>query len=107
MGPSERLYVRVRSRSSPAVQSTAIDAPLNATQLTLYPLLTIVLPYVYKKGKMYMSDLGFSHAPADSDEFVVWSVMEQAQRAWNMVSLVNFGLFLWNGKCVAKRQSMH
>lgn len=82
------------------VQSTAVDAPLTRTQLTLYPLLTILLPYALDKAKVRMSDRGFAHAPASSDEHMVWTGFEQAQQLWNAASLLNFALFLWNGKCV-------
>lgn len=80
------------------LQSTARDAPLRTVQLALYPLLSIVFPYVYKRAKSNMLDQGYAEAPADSEEFLIWSVLEQAQRAWNVLSLANFALFLWNGK---------
>lgn len=82
------------------LQSTARDAPLAPIQLALYPLLTIVAPYAYKRVKLHMSAHGFSDAPTDSQEYFVWSTLEHSLKAWNVVSLINFCLFLWNGKCV-------
>ena len=80
------------------MQSTARDAPLRAFQLTLYPVLRILLPYCYNKGKSYMSDQGFADAPSESPEFVAWSLAEQGLRVYNILALLNFAAFLWNGK---------
>lgn len=80
------------------MHSTARDAPLQTAQLVLYPIITILLPYVYAKGRVYMGEHHFDQAPRESAEFVVYSLSQHWQRVWNLVSLVNFGLFLWNGK---------
>lgn len=80
------------------LQSTARDMPLAPMQLALYPLLTIVVPYAYKRARMYMSAHAYSDAPADSQEYFVWSMLEHSAKAWNVVSLINFALFLWNGR---------
>lgn len=80
------------------VQSTARDAPLRWFQLGLYPVLRILVPYLYAKGKAYMSDNGYADAPSESPEFLAWSLAEQGLRVWNALALVNFSLFLWNGK---------
>lgn len=45
-----------------------------------------------------MAEERYDQAPADSQEFALFSVVEQLQRVWSLASLVNFGLFLWNGK---------
>ncbi|WFD33660.1 peroxisome assembly protein (Peroxin-2) [Malassezia cuniculi] len=80
------------------LQSTARDMPLAPIQLALYPLLTIVVPYAYKRTKMYMSKNAFADAPSDSQEYFIWNTLEHSMKAWNVLSLVNFCLFLWNGK---------
>ncbi|PKI85073.1 Pex2p [Malassezia vespertilionis] len=80
------------------LQSTAVDAPLRGLQLVLYPFATILFPYLYRKSKAYMREYGYDNAPADAPEFVAWSIAEQGQRAWNILSFVNFALFLWNGR---------
>ena len=87
-----------RAHSTHAVTSTARDAPLSMVQLGLYPLLTIVLPYLYGKGKTYMSTHQFDQAPRESPQFVAYSLADHAQRLWNLAALMNFALFLWNGK---------
>ena len=96
-GTSGRILRGVR-RTTHTVQSTARDAPLRWFQLGMYPILTIILPYAYTKSKAWMSDRSYADAPSDSPEFLAWSLAEQGQRLWNMLGLLNFGFFLWNGK---------
>lgn len=87
-----------RARHPGTATSTARDAPLSAIQLGLYPLFTIVLPYLYGKGKTYMSNHQYDQAPRESLPFVAYSLADHAQRLWNLVALINFALFLWDGK---------
>ncbi|WFD19398.1 peroxisome assembly protein (Peroxin-2) [Malassezia caprae] len=87
-----------RAHRAHAGTSTARDAPLSPIQLGLYPLLTIVLPYLYGKGRSYMTSHQYDQAPRESPQFVVYSLADHAHRLWNLVALLNFALFLWNGK---------
>lgn len=61
-------------------------------------MITIVVPYLYGKGRSYMANHQFDQAPRESAQFVMFALAEHAQRVWNLVSLLNFALFLWNGK---------
>lgn len=78
--------------------STSGDAPLSRTQLALYPLCTIIAPYALAKTRKYMSEHQYDQAPRESAAFVAYSLWQHWQRLWNLASLINFGLFLWNGK---------
>lgn len=80
------------------VHSTARDAPLSSVQLALHPLLTIILPYMYSKAKSFMSSRQYDLAPTESLQFIAYSLSEHWQRLWSLIGLVNFSLFLWNGK---------
>lgn len=88
----------VRMHCTYAVQSTAVDAPLSRIQLALYPLITIIAPYAFSKAQAHMTEHHFDRAPTESPAFALFSLSEQLQRVWHMASLLNFGLFLWNGK---------
>ncbi|WFC97696.1 peroxisome assembly protein (Peroxin-2) [Malassezia yamatoensis] len=94
----QNLRYRNEWAHTSSLQSTARDAPLRPFQLTLYPILRILLPYAYNKTKAYMSDNRFSDAPGDSPEFLIWSLAEESLKMYNIATLINFAIFLWNGK---------
>ncbi|WFD41780.1 peroxisome assembly protein (Peroxin-2) [Malassezia psittaci] len=94
----QNLKYRNEWAHTSSLQSTARDAPLRPFQLTLYPILRILLPYAYNKGKAYMSDNRFADAPGDSPEFLIWSLAEESLKLYNIAALINFAVFLWNGK---------
>jgi len=60
--------------------------------------LNIVVPYACGKAKAYMTSHRYADAPSESPEFVLYSLADHMQRVWNVVALLNFCLFLWNGK---------
>ncbi|CAO1616031.1 unnamed protein product [Sympodiomycopsis kandeliae] len=81
------------------LQSTFLSAPLSKTQLTLYPLLTIVLPYVHEKLNRRMTATQSSHTnETDATTSMLYSAMDKVQRCYEGVALLNFLAFLGNGK---------
>lgn len=77
---------------------TTRDAPLTRIQLALYPLCTIIAPYSLAKAHAYMSAHQYDQAPRESAAFVAYALWRHWQRLWSLAALVNFGLFLWNGR---------
>ena len=91
------MLQNLRYRNEWAAPTTR-DAPLSRMQLALYPLCSIIAPYSLAKAHAYMSAHQYDQAPRESAAFVAYALWRHAQRLWNLASLVNFGLFLWNGK---------
>ncbi|EPQ28782.1 uncharacterized protein PFL1_03585 [Pseudozyma flocculosa PF-1] len=80
------------------LQSTARDQPLSRLQLSLYPLLTILFPYLGTKLQDRMTSLSFSDMPSNDIRRRLWSLTDYAQRIWAAAVLANFAVFLNNGK---------
>ena len=81
-----------------ALQSTARDQPLSRLQLALYPLLTIVAPYLGAKWQGHMTSLSYSDMPNNDprrllgpEEFERWKALgakfialrSQTQLSWD------------------------
>ena len=81
-----------------ALQSTARDQPLSRLQLTLYPLLTIVAPYLGSKWQDHMTSLSYSDMPNNDPRRLLWKLTDASQRVWSALVLANFAVFLADGK---------
>lgn len=81
-----------------ALQSTARDQPLSRLQLTLYPLLTIVAPYLGSKWQDHMTSLSYSDMPNNDSRRLLWKLTDATQRIWSALVLANFAVFLADGK---------
>lgn len=97
----QNLRYRNEWAHSGGLQSTSRDASLSRIQLTLYPALTIVFPYLHNKLEQRMSHLSYSEMQPNDPRRLVWSAMDQLQRVYAALSLANFLAFLNNGRCVA------
>jgi peroxin-2 len=80
------------------LQSTSRDAPLSRLQLTLFPALTILLPYLHNKLERQMSHLSYSDMPASDPRRILWNSMDQVQRVYAALTLANFLAFLGDGR---------
>ena len=80
------------------LQSTARDQPLTKLQLSLYPVLTILFPYLGTKFQARMTNMNYSEMPANDVRRRLWSLTDFAQRIWAAAVLTNFAVFLSNGK---------
>lgn len=81
-----------------ALQSTARDQPLSRLQLALYPLLTIVAPYLGSKWQDHMTSLSYSDMPNNDPRRLLWKLTDASQRVWSALVLANFAVFLADGK---------
>ncbi|GAC73553.1 predicted E3 ubiquitin ligase [Moesziomyces antarcticus T-34] len=81
-----------------ALQSTARDQPLSRLQLALYPLLTIVAPYLGAKWQGHMTSLSYSDMPNNDPRRLLWKLTDASQRVWSALVLVNFAVFLADGR---------
>ncbi|PWZ02699.1 hypothetical protein BCV70DRAFT_182991 [Testicularia cyperi] len=81
-----------------ALQSTARDQPLSKLQLALYPLLTIIAPYAGTKLQDHMTSLSYSDMPRNDPRRLLWKLTDASQRVWSAAVLLNFAVFLGNGK---------
>ncbi|PWN48239.1 hypothetical protein IE53DRAFT_206583 [Violaceomyces palustris] len=86
------------------LQSTSTDQPLTKLQLCLYPLLTIILPYANTKfqDKVNSVDASSDLSPDGSTtrrrRRRILNLTDSFQRLWAAAALVNFAIFLSNGK---------
>lgn len=80
------------------VQSTSSDRPLSALQLTLHPTLTILLPYAHTRLSAHMTSLSYSDMPSRDLRRRLWELLNRVQRWWAAAVLINFGVFLGDGK---------
>lgn len=81
-----------------ALQSTARDQPLSRIQLALYPIFTILAPYVGTKVQAHMTSLSYSEMGANDARRLLWKVTDTGHRVWSAAVLLNFAVFLGNGK---------
>ncbi|KAK0548439.1 peroxisome assembly protein (Peroxin-2) [Tilletia horrida] len=80
------------------LQSTSRDIPLAPLQLTLYPLLTIMLPWAHTRAERSMTSHSFSDMPVHDLRRIAWTSLDQVQKLWGAAALVNFAIFLGDGK---------
>ncbi|UZJ52394.1 hypothetical protein CBS101457_001714 [Exobasidium rhododendri] len=93
----QNLRYRNEWAHSGGLQSTSRDASLSRLQLTLFPALTILLPYFHNKVERRMSHLSYSDMPYNDTRRLLWNGMNQLQRVYAALSLANFLAFLSNG----------
>lgn len=94
----QNLRYRNEWAHSGGLQSTSRDASLSRLQLTLFPTLTILLPYLHTKVERKMSQMSFSDMPVRDYRRVLWNSLDQVQRVYSALSLANFLAFLGDGK---------
>lgn len=94
----QNLRYRNEWLHSKGLQSTYRDAPLSVLQLTLHPLLTIVLPYAYARAERGMTSLNFSDLHAGDWRRQAWGALDRWQRVYATAALLNFVMFLGDGK---------
>ncbi|KAK0558749.1 peroxisome assembly protein (Peroxin-2) [Tilletia horrida] len=80
------------------LQSTSRDIPLSTLQLSLYPLLTILLPWAHTRAERSMTSHSFSDMPSNDPRRLLWAGLDRAQKVWAAAALLNFAIFLGDGK---------
>lgn len=81
-----------------ALQSTARDQPLSRIQLALYPVFTILAPYLGTKVQAHMTSLSYSEMRGNDPRRLLWKLTDTGHRLWSAAILLNFAIFLGNGK---------
>ncbi|CAD6900970.1 unnamed protein product [Tilletia controversa] len=80
------------------LQSTSRDISLSSLQLTLYPFLTIILPWAHTRAERSMISRSFSDMPLNDPRRIIWAGLDRAQKFWSVAALINFAAFLGDGK---------
>ncbi|CAO1619986.1 unnamed protein product [Parajaminaea phylloscopi] len=80
------------------LQSTFVSAPLSLLQLSLYPLLTIGIPYLNQRLERHMTSLSLSSAPPNDPRRIARSLLDKTQRVYEAAALLNFAAFLSDGR---------
>jgi peroxin-2 len=103
----QNLRYRNEWAHSGGLQSTSKDASLSRIQLTLFPALTILLPYLHEKLERRMSHLSYSDMPSNDPRRLLWNGMDRLQRVYAALSLANFLAFLSDGRYGIQRGCKH
>lgn len=97
------------------MQSTAKDAPLSSSQTSLYTALTVVPPYLHSRVRDYMLSSGWADHPsfpfsslvsssststprANQLKRLVWDLLARSEQVWATLGLLNFLVFLYDGR---------
>lgn len=101
-----------------SVQSTAKDAPLSSGQTALYTGLTILPPYLHTRLRDFMLSVGWSDQPSAPITSLVrpanspsqaarkrqhlkrlaWDLINRSEQIWQTLGLINFLVFLYDGR---------
>lgn len=80
------------------VESIAKDAPLTKTQKILYGLFTVGGQYAWTRANRYITSKGWGELDESDVRNKVYRVLQTGEKYWKAFSLINFLVFLWNGK---------
>lgn len=80
------------------VESIAKDAPLTQTQKILYGLFTVGGQYAWTRANRYITSKGWGELDESDVRNKVYRVLQTGEKYWKAFSLINFLVFLWNGK---------
>lgn len=94
----QNLRYRNEARHSGGLQSTATDAPLTVFQKVAYGLLTVGGKYGFAKLNNTMTNEGWGELTETNIRKKIWKAVQAAEKVYHSLTLVNFLLFLYNGK---------
>ncbi|KAL7321101.1 peroxisome assembly protein (Peroxin-2) [Mucor circinelloides] len=94
----QNLKYRNEWKHSGAFESIAKDAPLTKTQKILYGLFTVGGQYAWTRANRYITSKGWGELDESDVRNKVYRVLQTGEKYWKAFSLINFLVFLWNGK---------
>ncbi|KAG8820392.1 peroxisome assembly protein (Peroxin-2) [Serendipita sp. 399] len=87
------------SRKSDRLTPLELPAPV----LFLHGAFTILLPYINKRFRSYALSNSWPDAPSNDRRRKAWKTLLKVESTHSAASLVNFLLFLWNGRSLSDR----
>ncbi|CAH1763152.1 2840_t:CDS:2 [Entrophospora sp. SA101] len=92
------LKYRNEKQHGGGLQSIAKDAPLTKFQKYLYGIVTVGGQYVLMRINRLVIAQGWSELDEDDPRKIFWKFLQKLENLYKMSSLVNFLIFLYNGK---------
>ncbi|CAO3653654.1 unnamed protein product [Cunninghamella echinulata] len=80
------------------LESIAKDAPLTKTQKIIYGILTVGGQYAWTRSNRYITEKGWGELDESDTRNKVYRVLQAGEKYWKAFSLLNFLVFLYNGK---------
>ncbi|KAI8576085.1 hypothetical protein K450DRAFT_193124 [Umbelopsis ramanniana AG] len=81
-----------------ALESFAKDAPITKTQKILYGLFMVGGQYTWSRLSRLMTTQGWGALDEDDTRKKVYNILQRAEKYWQALTLVNFLVFLFNGR---------
>jgi peroxin-2 len=92
------VCVRIHIDTVNLVESIAKDAPLTQTQKIAYGVLTVGGQYIWSRANRYITAKGWGELDESDHRNKIYRVLQTGEKYWKAFSLVNFLVFLWNGR---------
>ncbi|CAG8477702.1 16849_t:CDS:2 [Funneliformis mosseae] len=80
------------------LQSTAKDSPLTKFQKFVYGALTIGGQYMWMRVNRLVTAQGWGELSEDNPRKVFWKILQKVENVYKSLSLLNFLIFLYDGK---------
>ncbi|KAI8059373.1 Pex12 amino terminal region-domain-containing protein [Gilbertella persicaria] len=94
----QNLKYRNERNHQGVFESIAQDGPLTQTQKIAYGILTVAGQYMWTRIHRYITAKGWGELDQEDRRNKVYRVLQAGEKYWKACSLVNFLVFLWNGK---------
>ncbi|KAI9492243.1 Pex12 amino terminal region-domain-containing protein [Zychaea mexicana] len=94
----QNLKYRNEWKHGGALESIAKDAPLSQAQKILYGVFTVGGQYAWSRANRYITSQGWGELDESDIRNKVYRVLQAGEKYWKAFSLLNFLIFLWNGK---------
>lgn len=80
------------------MESIAKDAPLTTGQKIAYGAFTVGGQYIWTRLNRYITAQGWGELDESDIKNKIYRVIQTLEKYWKAFTLVNFLVFLWNGK---------
>lgn len=80
------------------VESIAKDAPLTQGQKIAYGLFTVGGQYTWTRANRFITVRGWGELDESNIKYKIYQILQTGEKYWKAVSLLNFLIFLWNGR---------
>lgn len=94
----QNLKYRNERKHSGPLESIAQDAPLTVGQKIAYGVFTVGGQYAWSRLNRHVTAKGWGELDEDDSRNKIYRILEKGEKYWKAFSLVNFLIFLWNGK---------
>ncbi|EIE78571.1 hypothetical protein RO3G_03275 [Rhizopus delemar RA 99-880] len=94
----QNLKYRNERMHKGSLESIAKDAPLTKAQKISYGILTVGGQYAWTRISRIATNKGWGELEEDDIRNKIYKLLQYGEKYWKLFSLINFLVFLWNGK---------